>query len=232
VSDRRLLLWRHGRTEWNATGRMQGRTDTALDPVGVRQAHEAAPLLAAERPGAIVSSDLARARYTAEVLGDLVGLPVHLDARLQETGLGPWEGLTDVDVAARWPEAHRRWRHGEPVGLAGVEPPHEVAARLRAAICDALDGTEGTLVVVSHGGAARRAIQAFLGWSDDVVARLAPLGNCRWSELRHTARGWRLYGHNLGPLTGAAGTSVPVPAADVGAVDAGVLTPRPPTRER
>lgn len=225
MTDRRLLLWRHGRTEWNAGGRMQGQTDVALDVVGVRQAREAAPLLAAEAPDAIVSSDLARARHTAEALAELTRLPVRLDARLRETNLGPWEGLTDVDVADRWPDAYGRWRRGEPIGLDGVEPPHEVAARTQAAIEDALAVTDGTLVVVSHGGASRRAIQAFLGWSDEAVARIGPLGNCRWSELRRTARGWRLYGHNLGPLTGWAGTVTAVPAADVEAVDPGVLTP-------
>jgi glucosyl-3-phosphoglycerate phosphatase len=230
VSGRRLLIWRHGRTEWNATGRIQGQSDVALDETGVQQAHEAAPLLAAEEPDAIVSSDLSRARRTAEVLARLVGLPVALDARLRETHFGPWQGLTSAELQAEYPDEYGRWVQGKRVAIPDAEEPPQVAARMVAAIDDALEATNGTLVVVTHGAAARRAVGALLGWSDEVVGKLGPLANCRWSELWHTASGWRLHAHNIGPLAGAAGPHTPTAAADVEPPAAEYLTPAPTHR--
>jgi broad specificity phosphatase PhoE len=227
VSGRRLLIWRHGRTEWNATGRMQGQSDVALDETGIRQAHEAAPLLAAEQPDAIVSSDLVRARVTAEALAGLLRLPVALDQRLRETYFGPWQGLTSEEIAAAYPHEFAAWTRGEHFTVTGAEKHAEVASRMVAGIEDALDATDGTLVVVTHGAAARRAVGALLGWADEVVGKLGPLGNCRWTELRHTATGWRLHAHNAGPLVGAAGPRTPTAAADVEPPAAEYLTPAP-----
>jgi broad specificity phosphatase PhoE len=215
VTARRVLIWRHGRTEWNAAGRMQGQTDVPLDEVGVQQALQAAPLLAAEGPDAIVSSDLQRAKRTADALAAVTGLPVVVDARLRETGFGPWQGLTQPQIAERWPVEYAQWKRGDSPGIAGIETPAEVIVRMNAAISDALAAVDGTLAVVCHGGAARRAVQALTGWSDEVAAQLAALGNCRWTELRlSSSRGWRVHAHNVGPLTGAAGIDVPSTAAD------------------
>jgi probable phosphoglycerate mutase len=230
VTIRRLLIWRHGRTEWNASGRMQGQSDVALDEIGVRQAHEAAPLLAAEEPTAIYSSDLVRARDTAEVLGGLVGLTVMVDARFREAYFGPWQGLTSEQIAEAYPDEFSLWRQGKGFSVEGAEQHAEVATRMLAGIDDALDATEGTLVVVTHGAAARRAVGALLDWPDEVVGRLGPLGNCRWSELRPTSNGWRLHAHNIGPLAGAAGPHVPTAAADVEPPPAEYLEPAPTRR--
>ena len=76
---RRLVLWRHGRTAWNADRRFQGQEDVPLDEQGVRQAAEAARHLAVLPPDRIVSSDLGRARVTAGALAAITGLDVHLD---------------------------------------------------------------------------------------------------------------------------------------------------------
>lgn len=215
MTARRVLIWRHGRTEWNATGRMQGQTDVPLDEVGVEQATQAAPLLAAEGPDAIVSSDLQRARRTADALAAVTGLTVGVDPRLRETGFGPWQGMTQPEVAERWPVEYARWKRGDAPGVAGIETPAEVVTRARAALDDALAATDGTLVLVCHGGTARRAVQALTGWSDEVAAQLAALGNCRWTELQlSSSRGWRVHAHNVGPLTGAAGIDAPSTAAD------------------
>ncbi|MDQ1654453.1 MAG: glucosyl-3-phosphoglycerate phosphatase [Cryptosporangiaceae bacterium] len=224
MSGRRLLLWRHGRTEWNAAGRMQGQSDVALDDTGRAQAREAAPLLAAEQPDAIVSSDLVRAHDTALVLAALTGLPVRTDPRLRESNFGPWQGLTSEEIAERFPEPHALWRQGKAFTVPGAETPDEVAARMLAGIEDALDATDGTLVVAAHGAAARHAVRALLGWPYEVAGKIGPLGNCRWTELRHTATGWRLHAHNAGPVGGPA---VPVASADVEPPSAGRLTPAP-----
>jgi probable phosphoglycerate mutase len=221
VSGRRLLLWRHGRTEWNADGRMQGQADVPLDGAGLRQAAEAAPLLALERPDTIVSSDLARALVTAEALGSCLGRDVAVDSRLRESGFGPWQGLTAEQIAARYPSEFAAWRAGLAFSVPGIEPFTEVAARMVAAIDDALDATDGTVVIVSHGAAVRRAVGALLHWPDDVLRAIGPLGNCRWTELRHTATGWRLHAHNVGPLTPLAPSS----AMDVEPPSAEYMTP-------
>ena len=80
----RLLLVRHGETDWNADGRLQGQTDRPLSDFGRKQARGLADELAAEGFEAIYSSDLARARETAEIIGARLGLPVELDSDLRE----------------------------------------------------------------------------------------------------------------------------------------------------
>src|SRR5512141_1224314 len=98
--SRRVVLWRHGRTAWNAETRFQGTTDVALDEVGVAQAERAARDLATLAPYRIVSSDLERARVTAETLAAMVGLTVETDPALRETYAGTWQGLTRDEIVA------------------------------------------------------------------------------------------------------------------------------------
>ena len=98
VTGRRIVLWRHGQTEWNMAGRLQGQTDVPLDEVGREQARIAARLLQSLKPSVIVSSDLSRAVDTARALADLVGLDVLLDEGLRETFVGTWQGLTDAEI--------------------------------------------------------------------------------------------------------------------------------------
>jgi glucosyl-3-phosphoglycerate phosphatase len=196
----RLLVWRHGQTEWNAIGRIQGHTDIGLDEVGVAQAEAAAAVLAAEEPDLIVSSDLSRARQTAAALAAYTGLPVRTDARLRERGHGPWEGLTNAELRARWPDEFERWRAGLPVRVDGVEDLPDVSKRVGEALLAATERAPGgTIVVTTHGGAAKRGCGALLGWPDEAVATVQGLRNCHWTELHSTRHGWRLYGHNLGP---------------------------------
>jgi len=99
-SPRRIVLLRHGRTAHNATGRIQGQLDVPLDEVGEAQAVVVAGALAEAVPHAVVSSDLARARRTAEAVAARAGVPLVLDVRLREISLGAWEGLTSEE--ARW----------------------------------------------------------------------------------------------------------------------------------
>jgi probable phosphoglycerate mutase len=87
----RLVLWRHGQTQWNADGRFQGQSDIPLDAVGEQQAERAARLLAGLRPDGIVSSDLSRAMATAAPLARLTGLTVTTDKDLRERYGGLWE---------------------------------------------------------------------------------------------------------------------------------------------
>ncbi len=210
-AHRRVVFWRHGRTRWNAERRFQGQADIGLDDVGRAQADKAAALLAAVGPSRIVSSDLRRARDTAQALADLTGLEVGTDARLRETYAGTWQGLTFEEIAERYPEEVLRWEHDEAgVRAGGGETRVEVAERMRHAVLTALAGLEagGTMVVATHGGAARVAIARLMGLPYESWVSLSGLSNCNWSVLEepdfNSNRGaegpWKLTEHNAGTL--------------------------------
>lgn len=204
-SGHRVVIWRHGRTSWNLSHRFQGQIDIPLDDVGTAQAERAARLLAALRPGGIVASDLSRARRTAEALGALTGLTVEIDEGLRETYAGAWQGLDDDEIKARFADEFAAWRRGEQVRRGGGELEVEVAERVMAAIERALRrlderGENSTLVVATHGGAARVSIGRMLGLPPQAWHVLGGLSNCCWSVLGETARGWRLLEHNAGTL--------------------------------
>jgi len=197
----RLIVWRHGQTVWNQQQRIQGQTDVDLDDVGRQQAAAAAQLLVAKNPDLIVSSDLRRAQDTAQALATLTGLPVDTDSRLRERVYGLWEGLTHPEIEARWPEKFQQWRRGEPVTDVGIESYDDVGKRVSAALADIAERAQGgTAVVVTHGGAARHGVGAFLGWANTVPHTLGPLANCHWIELRQGRGGaWRMETYNVGP---------------------------------
>ncbi|MGN9775262.1 histidine phosphatase family protein [Micromonospora sp. H33] len=199
----RLIVWRHGNTDWNATGRVQGQTDVSLNDLGREQARTTAPLLAALRPDAIVASDLSRAADTAAALAALTGLPVQTDARLRERYFGLWQGLALTDAAERYPDEYARWRAGDPDPGAGIETLDDLGKRIGAALQDAADAVPGgTVVITTHGGGARQGVGQLLGWDHHVLRTVGSLQNCHWTELRHDdARGWHLRAHNVGLIS-------------------------------
>ncbi|UFU07886.1 histidine phosphatase family protein [Ruania halotolerans] len=198
-----VLLWRHGQTDYNAAGRLQGQVDIPLNQTGIAQAQAAARLLAASRPSVIVASDLVRAHATAQVLGELTDTAVSTDTRLRERSFGEWEGLTHDQVAQGWPEQFDVWRSGGyPEGV-GAETRGDVGHRFAAAIQECSDalGEQDVLVVTSHGAAIGIGISALLGLDPESSHVISGIGNCHWSVLRHNAshgQPWRLAGHNLG----------------------------------
>jgi probable phosphoglycerate mutase len=199
-----LVLWRHARTAYNASARLQGQIDIPLDAVGRWQARTAAArLLGRHEPALVVSSDLTRARETAAALASGAGLDVVLDERLRERAFGEWEGLSGDEIGARWPQEYALWRGGgEPERVA--ETRASVAARMAegvAAHVESLSRTD-TLVVVSHGAALSSVVAELL---DMPAASRAFAGmlNAHWAELvaaRNDVRpAWRLVGYNIGP---------------------------------
>jgi broad specificity phosphatase PhoE len=157
-----LMLVRHGETDWNADGRLQGQTDRPLSEFGRRQARQLAEELADDvELEAIYASDLSRARETAEIVGERLGLAVVLDADLREKDWGTWEGLTSVerdrvDFVGETTEVH------QDRVLAGLRRIAERHPR-------------GRILVVTHGGSMRRVQTAALGMALPVVE------NCgRW----------------------------------------------------
>jgi probable phosphoglycerate mutase len=197
-----LVVWRHGQTPWNVANRFQGHSDVALDDVGRQQAEAAAEALAALGPDAIVSSDLMRARDTADALARRTGRPVVADPALREAYAAAWEGMTRDDILRTDAAGFHRWRTDPAARPGGTgETAAEVADRMGAAVqrhlADRDDG--GTLVVVTHGGAARALIGWLLGWPVEVWRALAVMGNCSWAQLEtDPAAGWRLVAYNRG----------------------------------
>jgi broad specificity phosphatase PhoE len=197
----RLIVWRHGNTDWNAGSRVQGQTDVPLNDLGRRQAADAAELLVRLRPAAIVASDLSRAADTAAALAARTGLTVSTDERLRERFFGEWQGLTMSEVAATRPEEHARWTAGEDVIGGGVETLDDLGKRVSEALLDAaLLASPGAVVVVAtHGAAARQGIGHLLGWPREQMRTLRALQNCHWVELTHDqARGWQMSAYNVG----------------------------------
>lgn len=171
-----LYLIRHGETDWNAAGRLQGRHDIPLNDRGRAQAREAAARLrrVAPDPAALdfVASPLARARETAEILRRELGLDpagVRLDPRLQEVGFGLWEGLAWREIRRATPRAARdrdadRWGYRPPGGESYAD------AALR--IVPLLGELERDTVLVSHGGTARVIVAHLCGYPEAEAPRL------------------------------------------------------------
>jgi glucosyl-3-phosphoglycerate phosphatase len=203
---RRLILLRHGQTDYNVDGRMQGHIDSCLTDAGHEQAAEAAPVLASLAPDRLVSSDLRRAVDTAEVVGAACGLPVKVDSRLRETHLGLWQGHTVAEIERDYPGAIATWR-SDP----GWAPPEgesriDVVARSRPVV-DELDaefadsdGVSETVLLVAHGGLIAGLVTGLLELPPSAWPSFGGLGNCRWAVLarRDDHPRWRLAGYNIG----------------------------------
>jgi len=199
----RIVLWRHGRTEWNRTSRFQGQADISLDLTGVLQAQATAPLVASMEPTAIWSSDLARATHTAQELAVLTGLDVTLDPRLREIHVGSWEGLTGEQVREVDPHLSTQLWAGEDVRRSATgETVAEVGCRVAQALGDLAASAEdgSTVVAVTHGVAARAGICQFLGYPHATWHLLGSVDNCCWSVVEwHRGGGfWRIASYNIG----------------------------------
>ena len=146
-----LLLARHGETDWNLERRWQGHADPPLNDLGRKQARSLAESLAARPIDALYSSDLARARETAEIVGERIALPVGLDPRLREVDVGEWSGLTSPEVEQRFPVGLERRRAG--TGWDQGEAYEAMGARVVAALHEIAGAHPGErVVVVTHGG--------------------------------------------------------------------------------
>lgn len=157
-----LVFIRHGETDWNAAGRLQGHTDRPLNEYGRRQAREVAERLANDGVGVVYASDLARARETAEIIAARLGLEVVLDPDLREKNWGNWEGLTADERLHVEFEGESTEEHRERM-LRAVE--RIVAAH-----------PEERVVVVTHGGSLRRIQAAVSGVALPVIDNCAVWG--------------------------------------------------------
>ncbi|MGE5484763.1 MAG: histidine phosphatase family protein [Ignavibacteriales bacterium] len=172
----RVVLVRHGETDWNVNARYQGQQDTSLNENGLRQARALGRHMASWPVLAVYSSDLKRTRTTAEHVAAPHGLPVNLDPDLREMAFGEWEGLTASEIKARWPGVYDRWLD-DPVS---TRPPNgenlaELGDRAAAAVHRVVSGVaaretasgEGIpcIIIVAHGGPIRAILCVAMGLS-------------------------------------------------------------------
>lgn len=184
MAETTILLVRHGETDSNAEGRIQGQTNTPLNERGRAQAQALADELAGESIAAVYSSDLDRARETAEILAARLDLPVVVDPALRERNFGSWEGRTVDELEARWPGAWARWREGDE-GEGDVEDHLALAARVRDAIHRLAAAHPGErILVVAHGGAMRVILTDAAGLTYPQARReQRNIANCDVSRL-------------------------------------------------
>jgi len=194
-----VFLLRHGETDWNATGRLQGSTDVPMNARGLEQAGAAARALGARLPkgAVIVSSPLVRARATAEALAGVTGATVVYDDRMKERSYGAWEGMTAAEREEHDAVEVARWHAGLEPRIEGYED--HISVTSRAVACIEEHATDGAVVVfVGHGSTSRLAVRTLIrlpldGWN------IGPLGNASWAELERASDGeWRLLGYNVG----------------------------------
>ncbi|NUQ76500.1 MAG: histidine phosphatase family protein [Polyangiaceae bacterium] len=175
MASTKLLLIRHGETEDNYNRVFQGQGGAGLNDRGKDQVKRlSARLLAPQRIHlhALYSSDLARARETAEILGLALGLPVTLEPGLREVDLGAWQGLDDDEVAVRFPDEWEAWKNGVDIKRGGGESYAEVKVRVAGALERLIEKHRGEAVgVVSHGAAIKVYVAHILG---------LPLGRLRF----------------------------------------------------
>lgn len=197
----RLVLWRHGETDYNATGRWQGHLDSALTETGWNQARFAVPVLTKFAPELVVASDLRRATNTATVFTDAVGIPLRIDERLRETHLGKWQGLTNAEVEEEWPGMIDLWRADPTIAPPDGETRIEVADRAAEVVDDVDREFEGTVMLCAHGGLISALTGRLLNLPIESWGQLGGIGNCHWTVFTRRPDGdgrWRLSSYNAG----------------------------------
>ena len=162
----KMLLIRHGETEWNKLGRFQGQKDIALNPRGLAQAKETAQALDIGKDIAIYSSPLHRTMQLAQEISQVAQVPVVPVPSLKELALGDLEGVTGAEMRSKWPQVYATWRN-DPGSL--VMPNGESLVHLQERAWRAVTdleqahGDDDVLVVVSHNFAIRAIIGRLLG---------------------------------------------------------------------
>jgi broad specificity phosphatase PhoE len=205
VTLRRVVLLRHGQTDYNVAGRMQGHIDSQLTEEGREQALRAAPVLGAMPFDRIVSSDLTRAVDTANTIADVLGLPVKLDPRLRETHLGEWQGRRVDEVEVDYPGQIAEWRGDPRWTPPGGESRVDVVRRSLPVVEEidvdlAEEPGAQSLLIVAHGGMIGGMVSGLLDLPEPVWPIIGGMGNCKWAVVARRADHprWRLSGYNIG----------------------------------
>lgn len=161
----RIIVVRHGETEWNKKKIFQGQLDSPLSELGLKQAGAVAATLQEEPLEFIYSSDLGRAIQTADIIAEPHGITVLPEARLRERHLGIFQGLDKEGVGERYPDELKRYKFGEPDHIIpGGESSRQRHKRSTACFLDIAQRHVGALVcIVTHGGVLRGILEMVLG---------------------------------------------------------------------
>ena len=177
----RCYLVRHAQTAWNGENRIQGHSDIPLSPLGEQQARHLGRWFASRHVRGIFTSALQRSRQTAQAIaaGNGHGVSPVVEPHLAEIHLGTWEGLTPVEVDARFANAYQQWRvRPSSVVIPGGEPLAAFRERVRQALARILEGAgEGEYVVVSHGGVIAALLADLQSADYDLLMRRLRLDN-------------------------------------------------------
>ncbi|MBY5934767.1 histidine phosphatase family protein [Tateyamaria omphalii] len=166
----RLLLVRHGQSEWNAVRRLQGQADIGLSELGKSQAETLRPVIEDIAPCRTVASDLKRVRQTSKHLG--IDAP-HFSRALRENDVGDWTGRAIADIRKEDEEGYQGWRAGTSVPPGGEAWP-DFADRVSAVIEEERREPCTNLLVVCHGGVIRALLQRYVGLQPAHVIPVAP----------------------------------------------------------
>jgi 2,3-bisphosphoglycerate-dependent phosphoglycerate mutase len=186
-----ILLIRHGETEWNKQGRMQGQQDSPLTPTGLLQARQLARRLKDVPFSTLYSSDLGRAHQTARCIADATGHDIIADADLRERSFGIFEGLTNTEIEARYPEHYAPFAKRDPHF---AMPDGESAVQFHARCVGCLKRiaarhSDESVVVVTHG----LVLDALYRTAHSMalhIPRGFPLLNCSVNTFRYADERW------------------------------------------
>ncbi len=193
----RILLARHGETDWNRDGRWQGHTDEPLNAVGLAQAAALAAYVSTLAVDVLYSSDLSRARQTAAAIEAATGLAAVVDADLREVDVGQWSGCNREQARARDPDWYRSWAAGVVEGYRGGETYAELHERSVRAFRRVLEASTGrTAVVVCHGGNIRAIVSEVVGLGAEERWRVAGAANCSVTAIEQDGGRVRLVTFN------------------------------------
>ena len=160
----KIILVRHGETEWNVAEIFRGRTDIELNETGIRQAELLAEYLSKTKIDAIYSSPLRRALKTAEIIAGYHQLDVDIDSGLTDFNFGKWQGLSHQEVKNKYRELHAEWiNHPEQVKMPSGESLDVIRKRAMDVVTKIIARHEGTAVLVSHRVVNKVLICALLG---------------------------------------------------------------------
>ncbi len=181
----RLILIRHGETDWNVEGRYQGQADPPLNPKGIEQARRLAQILKDKGIDVIYSSPLKRAWQTAQIIAQVIDAPVYPEPRLMEINQGEWEGLHVTEIQARYPEIFQQWEK-DPwhTHIPGGETLTQVQKRVYAAVDEILSKHPGqTIALVTHRTPIALLKVRYQGLDPKLVRKIE-LPNTYWEEIR------------------------------------------------
>ncbi|HWQ74525.1 MAG TPA: alpha-ribazole phosphatase [Syntrophomonas sp.] len=184
----KVLLLRHGQTEWNVQHKYQGQTDIELNENGREQAAKVGRYLREnENIEAIYCSDLSRSRETAELIGHELQLPIRIDKRLRERGFGHWEGMTYEEVCRLYPQEAESWQKDSMIGkVPGGESVVEILDRSLPLLDELAQKHRGTVLVVSHGGLIKTVLNHLHGNDEwDIYLLPSSISSLEWDGTKY-----------------------------------------------